>query len=273
MDNAAFDPLRRGALALFLASTPCTMAAVFLFGCDRPRWACYNGVAFSSAFLLLFLGPLLSPCVKSRERGAGDSFVSSVSFSARLQLAMDNWILWLTCFTQIAIQIPHNLFAKFLWERRGGVVEWPFYAYGLSDRRWSEYTPDGETFGLAGYVELINWNDGLLGLCVLAAYLYRRRQLHSGNTASIRASTVALALVVVFRDATLWRETVEYLGEHFFSGHAFSTVNPAVRKLAIANIYLINGLWILAPMLSPVWAWFLIHDAFVGDKLEVRKRE
>ncbi len=266
----AFDPLQRASLALFLASTPCTMAAVFLFDGDRARWACYNGIAFSTAFIMLFLGPLLSPCVVERRKD-GDG----ARFSARLLLAMDNWILWLTCFTQIGIQIPHSLFAKFFWDNRGGVVEWPFYAYGLSDRRWSEYTHDGgKTFGLDGYVELINWNDGLLGVCVFAAYLYRKRQLQIGDALSMRTSTVALVLAVVFRDATLWRETVEYLGQHFLSGHAFSTIDPEVRGLAIANIYLINGLWILAPMLSPVWAWFMIHDAFrESDRTKDNKKK
>ena len=72
----AVDPLQRAYLGLFLASTPCTMAAVYLLGGDRQTWAVYNGIAFSSA--LLFFGPLVSPLVRyERNRG-------QVGFFARL---------------------------------------------------------------------------------------------------------------------------------------------------------------------------------------------
>ena len=132
-DARAVDPLQRLYLSLFLASTPVTVIAVFWFGGDRRTFGVYNGVAFSTAFLLLFLSPLLSPLVRAKNHD------KHVAFRERLKLSMDNWILWLTCFTQIAIQIPHNIFPKFLWDHRGSVVEWPFYAYGLSDSRWSNY--------------------------------------------------------------------------------------------------------------------------------------
>jgi hypothetical protein len=261
MAASARDPLQPLYLAIFLAATPLACVAVYGFGADRAAAALCNGCAFSAAFWLLFLSPLVNPFVVVTPRAAGSAF------RARLRLATENWILWLTCFTQIAIQIPHNLFPAFLHRHRGGVVEWAFFAYGLSDRRWSEYTPDGgKTFALADEVQLINWNDGLLGIVVLLAFLHWRSsnttKKKGNNTGYSKGASVALALAVVFRDATLWRETVEYLGQHYYSSHAFTTDDPAHRTVAIYLVYAINGLWIIAPMLSPLWAWHLIDDAF-----------
>lgn len=89
------------------------------------------------------------------------------------------------------------------------VVEWPFYSYGLSDNRWDEYNSGN---GIAPEVWLINWNDGGLGLLVALAAVY-----HHYNAGSTR-SLVLLVLLVLFRDATLWRETVEYMWDHHRHG-------------------------------------------------------
>ena len=64
---------------------------------------------------------------------------------------------------------------------------------------------------------------------------------------------------------------MEYLGEHYYSDHKFSTEETHIRSLAIANVYLINGLWIITPMFSPLWAWLSIQNAFSDDETAVRK--
>ena len=103
---------------------------------------------------------------------------------------------------------------------------WPFYAYGLSDDRWSACTHidarGGTRPGLAPEVWLINANDATLGALVLAAYVWRRRAVGE------RDATAALALLVVFRDATLLRETVEYLFlQHHAAGYPYTTAAAA----------------------------------------------
>ena len=40
-------------------------------------------------------------------------------------------------------QVPHNLAAPVLDMARGSIAEWPFYAYGLSDGRWTDYNAGG----------------------------------------------------------------------------------------------------------------------------------
>ena len=99
-----------------------------------------------------------------------------------------NWAVFISTGTEIAFQIPHNLFPSLLHAHKGGVLEYPFASYALADSRWAEY--NGGT-GLLREVCVhawpgsgcapsrcrcssdINWNDGALGLAVAAAYLYR----------------------------------------------------------------------------------------------------
>ena len=50
-----------------------------------------------------------------------------------------------------------------------------------------------------------------------------------------------------------------------------SILGTHIRSLAIANVYLINGLWIITPMFSPLWAWLSIQNAFSDDETGVRK--
>jgi hypothetical protein len=92
----------------------------------------------------------------------------------------------------------------------------PFYSYGLSDSRWSEYN-NGE--GLDPAVWLINCNDGGLGVLVLLALLYQRTTSTGTSTSTKVAATLAFLLVTLFRDATLWRETVEYMWDHHRLGY------------------------------------------------------
>ena len=50
-----------------------------------------------------------------------------------------NWAVFISTGTEIAFQIPHNIFASALHARKGGVLEYPFAAYALADSRWAEY--------------------------------------------------------------------------------------------------------------------------------------
>ena len=167
-------------LSVFLFSSPVASYCAFALGHDKVLCAVANTYGFSSAMIALYLYP----------------FFSAQSLARRVNLATINWLLWLTCFTEVVFQIPHNIFVKQLHYAKGTIAEWPFYAYGLCDSRWDSYH-DGA--GLAPEVWLINWNDAVLGVAVLFAFLHDKRQHGSAS------STILLVLAVIFRDATLWR--------------------------------------------------------------------
>ena len=236
-------------LFTFLGSTPVSAVAVFACGGSREWWALANSYTFSSAYCLLYLWPLIAP------RGGA-------SFAERLDSATRNWLVWLSCFTQLAFQVPHNLFPRFLASQQGTLVEWPFYAYGLSDSRWAAFEtkwPNGVSH-LPPEVFLINLNDAFFGALVLAAYMFARRdetaavvadeitcpsldQCASGSRnapstkyahdAARSASTrtrarVALALLLVWRDATLFRESA--VQRRFESCLPSSRLSPTARS-------------------------------------------
>jgi hypothetical protein len=231
-------------LALLFGSTPIALLLVYKFEFPREQAAILNSYAFSIAFWGLYLTPLISP-------------VSTGSFKERLRLSHRNWILYLTCFTE-AIQIVHSLSCSFLYAARDQPQEWAFYAYSLSDKRWRDYSPDGgRSYGLPFEVNLINLNDGLLGFVVLCCWLYWNRE-------STPRTSAVLALAVVFRDATLWRETVEYLLQHHFQGYPYSTAHPALRPHAIFLLWSINGLWLICPIFTLIWAYHLMLPEEVG---------
>jgi len=225
------DIVQIASLLLFLGSTPIAMFFVFVLGQDRHFWAIANNYGFTFGMNLLFIYPFVLP--------------SYGSFSKRVNTAIMNWIIWVTLFTQIIFQIPHNLFVSTLHQMRGTVVEWPFWSYGLSDSRWSNYH-DGK--GLAEEVWFINWNDAGLGLLVLFAFLYFRYS-HT------RSSYILFILVTLFRDATLWRETVEYMIQHHQLGYPLTIHDDTWRKHAIAGLWLINFAWLIAPLVTVIWAY------------------
>ena len=72
-------------------------------------------------------------------------------------------------------------------------------------------------YGLPPLVQLINYNDFCLGLLVFLALLRELRMKALSESANHHhqqqqiGTSLSLVLLVVFRDATLWRETVEYL--------------------------------------------------------------
>ena len=113
--------LERLCLALFLLSTPLSCYAVFGLGYSRGWVAIANSYVFSLAMLGLYVLPLLRLGAPAEER---------------LHRATLNWIVWLSVFTEVVFQIPHNVFVAQLHAARGGLLEWPFFSYGLSDGRW-----------------------------------------------------------------------------------------------------------------------------------------
>ena len=70
--------------------------------------------------------------------------------------------------------------------------------------------------GLHREVWMLNINDACFGALVLVAVILKRRA-HSGVGASRRwkvLTSVMMVVAVVWRDATLWRETVDYMWGH-----------------------------------------------------------
>jgi hypothetical protein len=270
--GTALTRIEVGLLAVFLGSTPLTLLAQALLGGERAWWALANSYSFSAAYCLLYAWPLVRPW-------------PGATWATRLHAATSNWIVWLTCFTQILFQIPHTILPSTLSLRRGSALEWPFYAYGLSDARWTAYESDATT-GLPPEVWLININDASLGVLVLIAYVRARRAAAAaaaaaaaprssvGATAELRASAarahVALALATLFRDATLLRETVEYMGlQHHKASYPHTTGHPSYRAHAIACLWLVNGPWLVAPLGTAWWAWNQIwgaHEMAAGKR-------
>jgi hypothetical protein len=266
---------------IYAISTPLALIAVEFFQYDKGWTAILNGYVFSTAFIFLFFGPFLTQTKGNR-----------------LNLAMANWILYLTVFTEVFIQIPHSLCAKQLHNAMNTPVEWAFYAYGLSDSRWRSYTGNSHQsssseYGLPFEVDLINFNDGLLGFIVLIMWYWWKHQVNLASVASanVAASTIQtntdhidqrrtyllgaeyatsmkankigllLGIIVLFRDATLFRETVEYLWTHHRSGYQWTTTDPILRPHAIYLLWAINGLWLLVPLVTPLWVYRLAMRA------------
>lgn len=238
------SPLGPLFLCLFLASTPAAVFSAFALGFDRALCAIINQYLFSAAMIGLYVAPLLSPLA-----------ADCVGARARLERATMNWVVWLSVFTQVVFQVPHNVFTRQLHAARGTVVEWPFYAYGLSDARWASY--DGGR-GLPFVVQLINYNDALLGAAVGCALAWRTWAGGAGGAGVAPRSL--FVLLVVFRDATLFRETVEYMLDHHRSGYAHTVSDPALRPHAIACLWMVNIVWLVAPILTVAWALHQIED-------------
>lgn len=241
--------MRNSLLCLFFISTPISQYCVYVLDKDKIMVAIFNGYTFSIPMVLLYLYPF---------------FFLSRPFSHRLKTATINWIIWLSVFTEVIFQIPHNIFTEQLHNLKGSVIEWPFYSYGLSDSRWDDYRHGGTT-GLAPEVWLINYNDAGLGVLVLLALLYYQfhknknknseKNITQEQEVAKSKSKIIFILIVLFRDATLWRETVEYMYDHHRKGYPYTTHDGTYRVHAIAILWIVNGVWLLAPLLSVVWGY------------------
>lgn len=171
-------------------------------------------------------------------------------WQAAVSHATWNWVVWLSCMTEVVFQLPHNWFTDYLEYYKGTFIDWPFVAYGIADSRWCYYTP------LAPAVWLINYNDGALGVLCILALLFANPWPRIGGRST---STLVLVLTVVFRDATLWRETVEYMWDHHRHGYPYTTTDPVYRPHAIAIVWLVNIIWLIAPLTTPIWAYHMIR--------------
>lgn len=227
-------------LSIFFLSTPAAVIATYWFNVDRIKCAILNSYGFSSAMIAMYLYPFIVPTASP-----------GYDLKNRIHKATMNWIIWLSVFTEVVFQIPHNLFVKNLDVAKGTPLEWPFYSYGLSDSRWSNYH---NGTGLSPEVWLINWNDAGLGILVLIALVYY--YTHQKNV----KSTVALVLITLFRDATLWRETVEYMWDHHRKSYHLTTQDSVYRHHAILLLWLVNGIWLIAPVVTILWSYYQIMD-------------
>jgi len=196
---------------------------------DLTFWQTVNAYAFSTALCALWVYPLVWP-------GYG-------SFFRRANMATQHWHWFLSGVVVVLFQALHNWGAPLLHAHKGRPLAWSFEAYALSDSRWTEFN-DGA--GLDDYVFAINCNDVGLSFIALVALYVERRRLGSWTAFSPIVTTIAL-----FRDATMWRETVEYLYQHHSLGYPYTTQGE-YRAHAIANLYLVNIIWIVGPMLN-VW--------------------
>lgn len=173
-----------------------------------------------------------------------------------LNKAVQNWI-YLSCFEEVIFQIPHNVFSKYIYsiQGSGNLLEYPFYVYGLSDSEWNNYYYGS---GLSWQVFTCNTFEGGSGLILtlLQIYLYlfdspKNKKINN------RMSNMRLIfiLLVVFRDAGLFRQTVSYLLDQHVANYPYSIQHNLYRNFAVAGLYTINGLWIIAPMFTIIWAF------------------
>lgn len=227
-------------------------------------WKILNSYSFSIAMVVLYLHPFLTtPTPKAtslkKKKNATAPPGTLSWWSAAVENATWNWMLWLSVMTQLVFQLPHNWFTDYLELYKGTVVEWPFVTYGISDARWNFYTP------LAPEVWLINYNDGLLGVLVGVALLNARPWGSIGRSGHF-PQTCLLVLAVVFRDATLWRETVEYMWDHHRHGYPHTIADPDYRTHGIVLLWLVNIIWLIAPLSTPIWAYNVMMHSKTNKK-------
>jgi hypothetical protein len=218
-------------LAQLALSTPVVVVLLHITHTvsDVDLWATINAYAFSTAMVLLWVYPFVWP-------GCG-------SFYERALMATQHWHWYLAGIVVVAFQSLHNWGAPLLHAHKGQPLAWSFEAYAMSDRRWTEFN-DGR--GLDDYVFAINCNDvGLSAIALLATLIERIR------LGSFSAFSPIVTVLALFRDATMWRETMEYLYEHHRLGYPH-TISGPYRPHAIANLYLVNVIWITGPMLN-IW--------------------
>ena len=65
-------------------------------------------------------------------------------------------------------------------------------------------------------------------------------------------------------------ETVEYFYDHHTKGYPHTTDDPTYRIHAIACLWLVNILWLLAPLVSLVWGYQKIAALIEETKGEAK---
>eukprot|EP01128_Nolandella_sp_AFSM9_P006841 TRINITY_DN3600_c0_g1_i1.p1 TRINITY_DN3600_c0_g1~~TRINITY_DN3600_c0_g1_i1.p1 ORF type:complete len:260 (-),score=36.10 TRINITY_DN3600_c0_g1_i1:175-933(-) len=238
------DPFPFLSLALLLLSTPLSCYYVYVQGELREDFAVANAYTVALGMLGLYLAPLLT-------------VFERVSFKKRLHAATLNWAAISTSLA-LLVQLPHILGARFLDSVRGSMWEWPFFVYGTCDSRWSDYR-DG--YGLVPTVSLINLNSVMFALALIVAYWYKT----SKGYATFRSS-VPFILVLVFRDATLFRQTLEYLWLHHRLEYPFTTSEVLYRVDSIIALWGLNLLSLVAPVFTLLWAYQRISTLIVRER-------
>ena len=64
-----------------------------------------------------------------------------------------------------------------------------------------------------------------------------------------------MALLTLLTDATLLSETVECMSDHHCKAYPRTTTDPALRPQEIALLWIMNVMWLVAPLLTMLWAW------------------
>ena len=126
-----------------------------------------------------------------------------------------------------------------------------------SDSRWNEYN-NGK--GLSYYVHSFNIVDGAGGILLLIISLYLWYAKKSLNTQqqknAIGNGNIVYILVLLFRDACLWRETVEYMMDQHLNDYPFTISQPTyLRKHAIFALWSVNFMWLTVPLFTVVWTF------------------
>lgn len=93
--------------------------------------------------------------------------------------------------------------------RYGSSARHGAHVAGFADNRWNKYNGGN---GLEPEVWLINVNDGLLGVVVAAALFHHFRS--TGPLDRWSHASKPVVLLTLLRDATLLRETIEYVDSH-----------------------------------------------------------
>lgn len=145
---------------------------------------------------------------------------------------------------------------------------------GYSDSRWNEYN-DGN--GLSYYVHFFNVVDGGGGIILLliSAYLlyvktfvnkkYQKNGLINGN--------VLYILVLLFRDACLWRETIDYMFDQHLNEYPFTLSEPKyLRNHAIIALWSVNLMWLVVPPFTVVWAFQQFTSLLKEKQINVGKK-
>ena len=203
-------------------------------------------------------------------------FIPGYTWFERLEKMTFNWLA-LSVFEEMFFQVTHNLIEGYLYrvQGKGSVLEWPYFVYGLCDSRWNDYSFNK---GLAWEIYTNNMLEGGSGTIIiiilfLEKYYWKiskhidESELNQNIVSHVNSQrkryphSLLLILVIIFRDAMLFRQTFSYMSDQHLENYPFSFRNSsgdfpnAFRPLAIGGLWFINGIWLIAPITSLFWAW------------------
>ena len=186
--------------------------------------------------------------------------------SERLKIATMNWIS-LSVFEELVFQIPHNALLSLIYEYQGPYseyIKYVFFAYGLADSRWNDFNPENY-FGLPWGVWTKNLLEGAGGFAILVTFLYQK--FANQKTTSDVIKSLPFLLVVLFRDAMLFRQNFSYLTDQHMENYIYSLSHEfGYRNESIAVLYLINAIWSIAPVTTAIWVFSTIEERITTMK-------